>query len=44
MKTKILIPAINEGKNIARVVNDFKKYGEVVVCNNNSSDNTAEQD
>ncbi len=37
---KILIPAHNEESCIAGVVNEFKKIGEVVVCDNNSNDKT----
>jgi len=36
----ILIPAFNEEKNIEKVVRDFKKLGSVVVCDNNSDDDT----
>ena len=40
---KILIPAYNEEESIAGVVEEFKQLGQVVVCDNNSSDNTAEE-
>jgi len=40
---KILIPAFNEQGNIADVVNDFSKHGDVVVCDNESTDSTAEE-
>lgn len=43
MKIRILIPAYNEEKNIEKVVNAFKKIGQVIVCNNNSTDNTKKQ-
>lgn len=36
----ICIPAFNEEKNIKRVVDASKIYGDVVVFNNNSKDNT----
>jgi len=38
---KILIPALDEADSIAKVVNDFLPYGEVVVCDNGSRDMTA---
>ena len=42
---KILIPALNEERNIESTIEGFKKIfpnAVIVVCNNNSSDNTAE--
>ncbi len=39
---KVLIPSNNEEKNIARVVGNYKLYGQVVVCDNNSVDRTAD--
>ena len=40
---KILIPAYNEQGNISNVVKDFSKYGNIVVCDSQSTDNTAEE-
>jgi glycosyltransferase involved in cell wall biosynthesis len=40
---KILVPAYNEEGNIGRVVKDFARHGNVVVCDNGSSDRTAEE-
>ncbi|MBK0382934.1 glycosyltransferase family 2 protein [Pedobacter sp. SD-b] len=39
----VIIPAFNEEKSIAKVINDIPKnlVTEIIVCNNNSSDNTA---
>ena len=42
MHTLVCIPAYNEGKTIFDVVTSAKKYGEVVVCDDGSIDNTAE--
>lgn len=40
----ICIPAFNEGKNIAAIVEKAKAYGtKVVVCDDGSSDNTSEE-
>ncbi|GAB4256896.1 MAG: glycosyltransferase family 2 protein [Saprospiraceae bacterium] len=41
----VIIPAYNEEESIARVLNDIPDglVEEVVVCDNNSSDNTAEE-
>lgn len=39
---KIIIPAKDEERSISKVVKDFKKYGKVVVCDNNSTDRTAQ--
>lgn len=36
----ILIPARNEEKNIAKVINNYKRYGKVIVINDFSSDKT----
>lgn len=43
-KIIVIIPAYNEEKSIAKVVNDIPKelVSEVIVCNNNSTDQTAE--
>ena len=38
IKIKILIPAYNEEKNIPLVIQSYAKYGEVVVCDNGSTD------
>ena len=41
----VLIPCLNEGETISKVVADFRRYipqGRVVVADNRSSDNTAE--
>jgi len=40
----VIIPAYNEESSIAHVVNDVPKslVREIIVCNNNSSDNTAD--
>src|SRR4030043_1289958 len=42
-KVSVIIPALNEEKSIARVINDLPKYivDEVIVVDNGSSDNTA---
>ena len=40
IKIKILIPAYNEEKNIPLVIQSYAKYGEVVVCDNGSTDKT----
>jgi len=40
---KILIPAYNEENSIGNVVEEFSQLGQVVVCDNNSDDNTAEE-
>ena len=42
MKTAVIIPAYNEEKSIAKVINDIPKdiVNEVVVVNNNSTDDT----
>ena len=41
---KVIIPAYNEGQSIAKVINDLpKSVDEVIVTDNNSTDNTAEQ-
>ncbi len=42
MKVAVIIPAYNEEKSIAKVINDIPKdfVHEVVVVNNNSTDNT----
>lgn len=43
-KISIVIPALNEEKTIAKVINEFKKskyVSEVIVVDNNSNDNTA---
>ena len=45
MQISILIPAYNEEKTIGKVINDFKEElpeAKVYVCDNNSSDKTAE--
>lgn len=45
-KTAVIIPCYNEGKAIAKVVNDFKKVlpeAEIYVYDNNSDDDTAAQ-
>lgn len=40
---KVIIPAYNEAGSIAMVINDIPQYvNEVIVVNNNSTDNTAE--
>lgn len=43
MNIAVLIPAYNEEKSIAKVINDIPKnlISEIVVVNNNSTDNTA---
>lgn len=39
---KVIIPAFNEAKSIAEVINDIpNSVSEIIVVNNNSSDNTA---
>lgn len=40
MKTFIIIPAYNEEKNIGQVANEAKQYGQVVVVDDGSSDDT----
>lgn len=41
---KVIIPAYNEGQSIAKVIKDLpKRVDEVIVTDNNSTDNTAEQ-
>ncbi len=42
MKKKIIfiIPAFNEEKNLKKVINDFKKYGDIITINDNSIDQT----
>ena len=42
MKIAVIIPAYNEEKSIAKVINDIPKesVNEVIVVNNNSTDNT----
>lgn len=44
MKIGVLIPAFNEGKSIAKVINDIPSHlnAQVIVCNNGSTDNTAQ--
>ncbi len=44
MKTAVIIPAFNEEKSIARVIDDIPSYyvKEVIVVNNNSTDLTAD--
>lgn len=44
MKIDVIIPAFNEEESIVHVINDIPKdlVREVIVCNNNSTDNTAE--
>ena len=45
-KIAVLVPCYNEGKTIAKVVGDFKKYlpdATIYVYDNNSTDNTVEQ-
>jgi glycosyltransferase involved in cell wall biosynthesis len=36
----ILIPAKNEEKNIAKTINNYKRYGKIVIVNDRSSDRT----
>ena len=36
----ILIPAHNEERNILKVINDFNKFGEVFIVDDNSTDKT----
>lgn len=40
----VIIPAFNEEKSIGKVINDIPKelVSEIIVCNNNSNDKTAE--
>lgn len=44
-KVSVIIPALNEEKSIARVINDLPKYivDEIIVVDNGSSDNTASE-
>ena len=43
MKITIGIPAYNEGKNIADIVNKLKeKYESIIVCDDGSTDSTYE--
>jgi hypothetical protein len=37
---KILIPAFKEGKNIAKAINDFKKYGKAIAYGEKGKGNT----
>lgn len=41
MKTFIVIPAYNEGKTIGEIVRRCKKYGEVIVVDDGSKDDTS---
>ncbi|MGD8781174.1 MAG: glycosyltransferase family 2 protein [Ignavibacteria bacterium] len=45
MKVAVIIPAYNEEKSIAKVINDIpkEKVDEVIVVNNNSTDNTVKE-
>ncbi|MCB9211481.1 MAG: glycosyltransferase family 2 protein [Ignavibacteriales bacterium] len=45
MKTAVIIPAYNEEKSIAKVISEIpsKFVDEIIVVNNNSTDNTAEE-
>ncbi len=45
MKIAVVIPAFNEEKSIAKVIEEIPKelVSEIIVVNNNSKDNTAEQ-
>ena len=38
----ILIPAFNEEKTVSIVINEAKKFGDVILSDNNSTDNTKE--
>lgn len=45
-KVSVVLPAYNEGKNIRKAINDFlttKVVDEIIVVNNNSTDNTVEE-
>lgn len=44
MNIDVIIPAYNEEKSIGRVINDIPKdiVRDIIVCNNNSTDRTAE--
>ena len=39
-KIAIVVPAFNEEKRISDVIKDLKKYSDVIVVDDNSSDNT----
>ena len=39
-KIAIVVPAFNEEKTISDVIKDLKKYSDVIVVDDNSSDNT----
>ncbi len=45
MNIDVIIPAYNEEKSIVHVLNDIPKdiVREIIVCNNNSTDNTAQR-
>ncbi len=45
MKTAVIIPAFNEEQSIGKVIKDIPKeyVSEIIVVNNNSTDNTAEE-
>ena len=38
----ILIPAFNEEKTVSIVINEAKKFGDVILSDDNSTDNTKE--
>lgn len=42
---RVIIPALNEEKSIAKVINEIpeKLVKEIIVCNNNSTDKTSEE-
>ena len=42
MKTFIIIPCLNESENIVKVINSVKEYGQVVIVDDCSIDNSYE--